>query len=118
MWRNRGSGGRARIGECGGIEAVVAAMRSHSANLDIQSNGCSVLLNLALDIDANARIGGCGGVEVVVAAMCAHLADSDVQYFRCGAILNLAVNNSANKARIREYGGIEAAVAAMQSQPS
>ncbi len=64
---------QARVGEVGGIEAVVAAMRSHSGELGLQEEGCALLISITEDHAENrARVRAAGGVEVVTAAMASH----------------------------------------------
>lgn len=81
------------IAEAGGIDAVVAAMRLHPAEPDVQRNGCLALANLAANNHDNRRlISAAGGVASVLHAMRMHQTPS-VQKDGCRALMNLAADD-------------------------
>jgi hypothetical protein len=52
------------IAGAGGIDVVVAAMRSHTDAAGVQKYGCGALRNLAVNAPANqATIAGAGGLS-------------------------------------------------------
>eukprot|EP01047_Picozoa_sp_COSAG01_P139568 COSAG01_NODE_70374_length_258_cov_4.924528_1_plen_52_part_01 len=52
-------------------------MRAHTADANVQHNGCCAMAHLALRQPANqAAIASAGGVEAVMGAMRAHTADA------------------------------------------
>lgn len=81
---------RARIGQCGGIHAIVDAMRCHSLRVRIQTQACLALANLAFRCQQNKdAFLECDGLPVVVAALSIHKAVEHVQAWGCFAIRNL-----------------------------
>lgn len=81
---------RARIGECGGIDAIVGIMRCHSLLVDIQINACIALSNLTFENKKNKEeVVRCGGLQVVVAALSHHKSEELVQAWGCLAMRNI-----------------------------
>lgn len=81
---------RARIGECGGIDAIVGIMRCHSLLVRIQTQACLALANLAYENDFNKEeIVRAGGLQVIVAALSQHKGVEHVQSWGCLAIRNI-----------------------------
>lgn len=79
---------RARIGECGGIESVVAIMKCHSS-VRIQTQACLALANLTYLNDLNKEIVmRCRGFQAVIAALSQHWSDVHVQAWGCLALRN------------------------------
>lgn len=98
---------RGRIGECGGVEAVVGIMRFHSLLVRIQTQACLVLANLAYRSPANKQaIVRSGGVQVIVEALSKHRAAEHVQVWGC-----MAIRNVTNLAPVAEYDASIAAEA-------
>ena len=84
----------AEIVTWGGVEAVLAAMRSHGDSAAVQEQGCTALYNLSFKNDSNqAAIGSGGGIEAVVAAMRSHGGSAAVQETGCNVLINLSFNN-------------------------
>jgi hypothetical protein len=76
-----------------GIQAVVAAMNTHTDRADIQLFGCGVLGNIANNEDCNKLVLQAEGIKAIIAAMRNHC-NSYVQDFGCRALVNLAENES------------------------
>jgi hypothetical protein len=128
---------KVRIVLAGGIEEVMAAMKEHRAIAGVQEQACGALINLAANSNTANKvwIAGAGGIEAVVAAMAANKASAGVQEQACGALRSLAGaqftcftgtkvqiltlrnlaanNNTVNKVKIAEAGGINAIVDVM-----
>lgn len=89
---------RARIGECGGIEAIVGIMRCHSLLVRIQTQACLALANLAYENKQNKEeIVRCGGLQVIVAALSHHESVEHVQSWGCLAIRNITNYTGPNQ---------------------
>ena len=108
---------RVAAGEAGAIEAVVAAMRAHGSNAEVQKQGCWALENMACDAENKVKAGSAGAIEVVVAAMRAHASNAGVQQRGCGALMNMTFNDE-NKVKAGSAGAIESVVAAMRAHGS
>ena len=107
------------VAACGGIEAVVAAMKQHLSVDNVQEFGCGVLRALAADYARNAKmVAAGGGIEAVVAAMKQRLSDANVQEHGCAALWNLALGNAENAKMVAACGGIKVVVAAMKQHLS
>ena len=106
---------KSRIGEAGGVDAVLAAMRTHGMSTGVLvEKACAALCCFAANHAANkSRIGEAGGVDVVLSTMRAHKTNASVQKQACGALQRMCVNHAANKTRIVEAGGIDLVLLAM-----
>jgi len=61
---------RAKAGNAGAVEAVVAAMRTYREDVELQRAACMTLARMATDnADNRGKAGNAGAVEAVVAAM-------------------------------------------------
>ena len=106
---------RARVGEKGASQVIVAAMVQHARSAAVQLRACMALMDLALGSPANrveiAKAGGCRALVEALRAhrgmdMQAHTRSSTdlvgpsaalIAEFSCGALRNLCSNNTANK---------------------
>eukprot|EP00961_Rhodomonas_salina_P084023 1129582-Rhodomonas_salina.1 len=110
-----------KIGAKGGIEAVVAAMKEHRKDWEVQrQEDWGLLANLARGSDPNnhLRIGGKGRIEAVVDGMEEHRKVGDVQQEGCRALANLAQSSGSdpnNRLRIGAEGGIWAVIQRMKA---
>ncbi len=105
-----------KAGGAGAVEAVVAALRAHSANAAVQEQGCWALRNICCNnADNQAKAGGAGAVEAVVAALRTHSANAAVQEQGCRALCNLCTDSADNKAKAGGAGAIEAVVAVLRA---
>jgi hypothetical protein len=113
--------GAARATTAGACELLSAAvLDAGTAQVaPIHSVGCDALAALARACPAaNVRAGAPrGGVDAALSAMAAGPDVEPVQVAACGAIEAFAVL-PANAARATEGGAVEAAIAAMRSQPA
>ena len=93
-------------------KAVIAAMKKHPANAEVQQMGCMALGLFSHDKTMLAA--EAGSIEAIVAAMRAHPSNADVQQYGCNALCEIAFN-AANQVLVAKAGGIEAVVAAMRT---
>ena len=66
------------IAKAFGIEAVVAALRAHPTNADVQSWGCYAIGKLAANAENRVGIAKAKGMDAVRAALGAHMSNWDV----------------------------------------
>jgi hypothetical protein len=92
---------------------VVAAMRAHPKNTDIQQHGCTCIRFLAKEHSKLATQHG--AIEAVLAAMTAHPYTDTTQQLGCFALGDLANGISELQVKIAELGGVEGVVAAMRA---
>ena len=103
----------------GGVEAVVEALRAHSADAVKQEQNCWTLGNLCcLDDENRRRFGAVGGVEVAVEALKAHRDNADVQGSAFGAVWCLCMDNDDNVSRAKELGAVGLVEAALRNHPN
>eukprot|EP01116_Phalansterium_solitarium_P025454 TRINITY_DN9744_c0_g1_i2.p1 TRINITY_DN9744_c0_g1~~TRINITY_DN9744_c0_g1_i2.p1 ORF type:complete len:279 (-),score=11.11 TRINITY_DN9744_c0_g1_i2:220-1056(-) len=96
----------------GGIEAILAAMKTHLSTADVQAQGLITLLEVAYrDHDRLWSI-----IEAAVAAMRAHPGFFSVQEPGC-QLLSM-VSGEENTSRVVAAGGIEAVVTALRAHRS
>ena len=112
------SASTARVAQSSGsssspVVAVVAAMRSHLENADVQYAGCTALWSLAYQNPANrSAIASSGGFQAIVEALRAHTESAKVAEPACAALASLAVDDSIAQA-IVSVGGVDAVTTAM-----
>eukprot|EP00746_Dinoflagellata_sp_MGD_P018405 gnl/MRDRNA2_/MRDRNA2_142660_c0_seq1.p1 gnl/MRDRNA2_/MRDRNA2_142660_c0~~gnl/MRDRNA2_/MRDRNA2_142660_c0_seq1.p1 ORF type:complete len:582 (-),score=107.99 gnl/MRDRNA2_/MRDRNA2_142660_c0_seq1:122-1867(-) len=107
------------ITEAGGVDAVIVAMRVHSAYDGALRAACNVLHNIARHgTDKKAIVVDDGGVVIIVKAMRAHLSSSSLIAAACGALGALAWKNAESKNAVAKAGGIEAIVSGIKMQKS
>lgn len=99
----------------GGIIVILAAMRAHAGDANVQVQACCALQSLSWNNDNNQLvIAGSGGIIVVVAAMTAHEGLVSMQLSGCLVLRNVASHNSSTaQESIASAGGIDTVVAAM-----
>ncbi|EOD18793.1 hypothetical protein EMIHUDRAFT_209374 [Emiliania huxleyi CCMP1516] len=97
--------------------AVVASMREHISNVQLQRDGCSTLLQIGGPDGSGAckqAVVEAGGLAAVVAAMGGHATDVVVQTLGCDVVGGvLATYNEAREQAVVDAGGLAAVVAAM-----
>ena len=107
----------------GGVEALIAAMRSHPTVATVQRSACTVLSYLARGSPNNAgAVVAAGGVDAIAAALRVHQPAEDVQGAGCDALWHLAGeptwrNAGAHKDAIIAAGGRGLAQAAVLRLP-
>lgn len=85
------------IGEAGGVEAVLSALRAHRRSEVVQEKGCGCLANLALSDVYQTQILEAGGLSLVVTALRAFPASAAVQEKGRAALWNLRATASPEK---------------------
>jgi hypothetical protein len=120
LWLNNTAlqGHMASMAAAGAVEAVVAALRAHTAHLAVQEGGLAVLANMAADTDVRAKLVRVGAVQLAVATARAHSAHTGVQRIAVLLIHNSTLDVDAHKALAGSVGAIEAVVAATQTHRS
>ena len=82
-----------KIGEEGGVDAVIAAMsaKQHERNQRVQGTACRALRNFAMDVNVNCgMIERGGGIELIARALRSHRGQHEVQEEGTAALLNLS----------------------------
>jgi hypothetical protein len=78
------------VGDIGGLEVILAGMRKHPKNINIQGAGCGAIANLLHETKRNAeRLKESDGIASVISAMKAHPENEIVQSSSCGALVNM-----------------------------
>mmetsp|Transcript_7081 Transcript_7081/g.18164 ORF Transcript_7081/g.18164 Transcript_7081/m.18164 type:complete len:901 (-) Transcript_7081:3417-6119(-) len=110
--------GRTHIAKMHGIEALVAAMRAHTAVKAMQECAVAALSNLSASHAENqVKIAEKGGIEVLISAMREHRQKPLVQQYGATALRNLTLHNAENKKAIARMKGIDALISAMETHP-
>jgi hypothetical protein len=94
---------KAKIGNAGGCELVVAALEKHIESVGIAYYVLQMIWWLSTDDDNGAKIGNADGCEIVVAALDVHFQEHELASRACGAICNLALHQS-NIPKLKEAG--------------
>ena len=105
------------LADCGGIDAILQAIKSYVGYKTIASYGCYLLRILARAEENEEKIGALGGVEVILKVLQSHSDDIEVWEEGCRALSNLAVNDE-NKDRITAHEGIEVILDGMRFFPN
>ena len=96
---------RPLAGAAGAVEAVLTALETHGADLDVATQACLALQNLVCDHPANQeRAGAAGACEAVLKASKTHGADRLFAERVCGALMNLTSQHPANRERAGVVG--------------
>jgi hypothetical protein len=97
--------GAKQVVEAGGIEAVLAAMESHTEST-IQLEGVRCLGSIAFQYPSSTHaISERGGVEAVLRAMSNHPEDEQVQKFACLFLEKMIGNHKNGRNLIRQQNG-------------
>jgi len=99
--------------------ALVAAMRRHAGNEEVQDLACDVLSTMVINsVEKVTRARNAGAIEAIVAAMRAHADSARLQVHACMVLCAHVLVSGAlcevNLDRARSAGALEAAVAAMR----
>ena len=128
------------IVDADGIAPIRAAMMAHRGDLDLQKQGCMLLLSVMknLPADAELQVKCCrelynsiysnqetvqpfvdaGGIDILVASMKGHPNSASLQKYGLGIFRWLTKGNVPNKNRIVNAGGIKAITNAMTTHPN
>ncbi|CAB9505913.1 expressed unknown protein [Seminavis robusta] len=93
---------------------LVAAMKQHRQDGNVQQKVCSVLLNLSLSETFTNAFDQLGGITLVAAAMTNHAEDVKLQQYAIGSLQNFCRKGNCS-ATLRASGAIEAAIHSMSA---
>ncbi|KAK3250552.1 hypothetical protein CYMTET_40070 [Cymbomonas tetramitiformis] len=88
---------KADIAIQGGIGEVIAAMQELQTDVDMQREGCYILVSLSMGADIKQQIAKDGGVQAIIAGMRTHRHDSKVQEYGCCALAKLSYSCDCNQ---------------------
>jgi hypothetical protein len=97
------------------LAAVLAAMQSHIASLDVSAE-CALALSFMLclgDESVQVKAAALGAFDVIVATMQAHASDYCVQVRTCSALEQLVAGSTARTRDAGTAGAVEAVVSAL-----
>lgn len=100
----------------GGLDAVLAALRAHPSEAEVQAAGCTAIGNFALG-EGEATVRASGALAQVLEAMAALPAEAELQAKACRALGNCAFSPEG-EADVLAKGGVAAVLAAMRAHPS
>ena len=83
---------KAAIGNEGGIEIIMNAMKMHISNVTVQHEGCKVLSNLAINDTNKSKLDHENAIEMIMKAMELHFAVADFQKDSFKFLYNLSFN--------------------------
>ncbi|KAL3917945.1 MAG: hypothetical protein SGILL_004476 [Bacillariaceae sp.] len=89
----------------GGIRIILAAMRRHGLNTQIQECGAGILSGLCLDDKNHAEFVNEEGISTVLAAMMIHPAVPSIQACSCDVLAHLALSNTLYRRSIVDGNG-------------
>jgi hypothetical protein len=108
----------ATIVTAAGVRALLAALRAHPGDADVQGAACAALSALAaLDATNRTTAGAAGGVAAVGSVLTQHPADVNVAVHGFSALGNLTLDHPQNAAAALDAGAVPAALAAMRVFP-
>ncbi|CAE8625887.1 unnamed protein product [Polarella glacialis] len=100
------------------IEAVMAAMRRHPGNPEVQEAACAAVTEAAASSpEFQGAAATNGAVDEIVAAMRRFPGLPEFQAAACGALAGLAANHPMNQSAVAASRGIEAIAAGMERFP-
>lgn len=99
-----------------GISIVLAALKMHSENSDVQHYGCWTLMNLAYNSSNRLRIAAEGGIQVFLDSLDSHPTHQGVQELGCWGLSNLACSDE-NNSLIADQNGGAYVIRAMNQHP-
>ena len=101
----RDAANRTLAGAAGAVEAVVTALETHGADLNVAGHACSALRSLAWSHpDNRERAGVAGACEAVLKASTTHDANNMLAILSCDVLSNLTCSHPANKERAGAAG--------------
>lgn len=109
---------RAKVGECGGMETIVDALKTTIAKDSAVENSLLAIGNATFESpDNKAIVGRCGGIQTIVEAVEQHRLSETIQEHGCRVLRNLADGFEFNRRLQIEGGAINTAVFAMMGYP-
>jgi len=101
---------------CGGVRAIVAALRAHAKDAEVAEAGCAALCSIASGPDAlKQAVVDAGGVPAIIAALHAHSGVAAVAEQNCAALRNIARGPAALKQAIVDARGVPVIIAALHA---
>jgi hypothetical protein len=88
------------VASVGGIKVLLAAMRRHGLNVDIQTFGAGCLAGLSLDPNHHDEFVNEEGISTVLAAMMIHPGHPTIQAYGCDVLSNVASSSRTYKQTI------------------
>jgi hypothetical protein len=88
---------QAGMASVGGIRTVLAAMRRHGLNENVQEYGSGILSGLCMDVTTHDEFISEEGISTVLAAMMVHPYRAGVQAFGCDVLASVASSSPSNK---------------------
>jgi hypothetical protein len=83
---------------CGGVRAIVAALRAHAKDAEVPKQGCGALCNIASGSEARKQaIADAGGVPAIIAALHAYSGVAAVAETGCAALCATAGPRPASR---------------------
>jgi hypothetical protein len=112
-----------RVGKCGGMTAVVGALKAHRGDAEVQSVACVTLNSICAGgygarkyvKDNQIIAGGAGAVEAVVEALKSHNCNVQVAARGCQALYSLCWNHEINRSTALKAGALNAVEAALNT---
>jgi hypothetical protein len=90
----------------GGIHIILAAMRRHGLNVQVQEFGVGILSGLCLDDKNHAEFVNEEGISTVLAAMMIHPEQASIQACCCDLLVNLACSDPSYRHAIIDGNGL------------
>jgi hypothetical protein len=102
----------------GGIHIILAAMRRHGLNVQVQEFGVGILSGLCLDDKNHAEFVNEEGISTVLAAMMIHPEQASIQACCCDLLVNLACSDPSYRHAIIDGNGLRVVNDAMKRHRS
>eukprot|EP00747_Dinoflagellata_sp_TGD_P138284 gnl/TRDRNA2_/TRDRNA2_175767_c0_seq1.p1 gnl/TRDRNA2_/TRDRNA2_175767_c0~~gnl/TRDRNA2_/TRDRNA2_175767_c0_seq1.p1 ORF type:complete len:457 (-),score=93.63 gnl/TRDRNA2_/TRDRNA2_175767_c0_seq1:166-1536(-) len=103
------------IGQVGGIQACIKAMKTHPDVATLQEKAAGALRVLAANPYNQGTIASCRGIAVILKAMRSHPTSATLQDHCCWALRNLAYNNKEMQDALVKNDGAELVIQALQT---
>lgn len=104
---------QARIGELGGVQIAIAAIKRHSNNSAIAVRGCALVRCLCLQETNRSHV--TSGLPVLISTANEHTKDLEVVREVASALSNAVFEHEKNRAWVINKGGIEAIITAINT---
>ncbi|KAL3885769.1 hypothetical protein ACJMK2_025810 [Sinanodonta woodiana] len=98
----------------GGLEALLSTMRRLEDNVNIQTNGCRAIGNMAVNKELRTSLVIAGAPDVVVLAMLNLDRTLIIQEYGCVALTNVSADDVGNKIRVLKCGTVPTVLNAMK----
>ena len=103
------------LAQCGGLDAIILAMRVHLSAPDIQQRASTALAQVAsIDNKCRRMVIEIGGIQSLVAAMTMHQDLANLCIRCCTALTTLALGDDESKSACIQHGVIQVTVSVMR----